>query len=74
MYLVDEALDEKDDHHEHCMIDEDHVCEHDGACPSVVGEAPEGEVDGVVDECSAGECEVAEGVALDSKLNNKVRF
>lgn len=47
LYLVEDALDEQDDHHQYCMINEDHVCQHDGACPSVVGEAPEGQVDAV---------------------------
>ncbi len=56
------------------MVNEDHVCEEDGACPLEVSEAPYSEKDGVICISSEAKSEVVEGKALNPCINNSIRF
>lgn len=59
--LIDDALDELDSDHDDGVVDKDHVSDDDGACSFEVGEAADGEVDGVIGIASEAEGEVVEG-------------
>jgi hypothetical protein len=63
-YFIDNALDELDEDHDDGVIDEDQICDHNGACSLEIRECSNGEVDGVEGVSREAKGEVIEGEAL----------